>query len=615
MNIQEIYELGLEQGWDEADAFYLATIAWAESKGVANEITDEPDGTKSFGIWQINSVHLPKLVEAGILHQPDTGEGFEANLNLLMGQLADPATNARAAEYVGHRRDYSEPSDDWDFTRWSVHSMPINDGNHPGNYGGDIERTFAAAEDESPEIQVPVEFSGRVIGTEEWKDWVDENGWDSAEQDLALGYLYGQYVEGGYDNIETWLMEGKDIRAYKALDDFFVSKTPEPYVPSSMGQLPEGWLSFWGDDTVETDPAISQWFQKWVQVFEDNREEEVTKYLWTDLKADFLADLDKQGWWNTKRTSYTDLARLWYSGGGPGGALSVDGDWVQGAGLALPLPDPDSTQAMSGRNYEGTGDWKHIWTQTKEVIASVLGDLDDRLENATGLSSHINNIAWMLMREGQASEFYNPTDAWSGTATSLIERYAEEHLYDEEGNLLPSVSFVNEDGTPIGTGAGSVQDNIDALRARANSQLYDYDENILRQWALEIKTERGPSLAQRMAQIDAEAYSSWGLSTDQIDGMGKWSEEGSPGGNVASLVNPLWSAATTFWDDKSYNKNDPWLMDNYQVEEDGVKRFRTAQEMRNLARTNLDRSQHSKEYQNPMNEFLVRAAAMFRSDF
>ena len=382
-----------------------------------------------------------------------------------------------------------------------------------------------------------------------------------------------------------------------------------------MGQLPEGWLSFWGDDTVETDPAISKWFNDWVKVFEENREEEVTKYLWTDLKADFLADLDKQGWWNTKRTSYTDLARLWYSGGGPGGALSVDGDWVQGAGLALPPPDPDSTQAMSGKNYEGTGDWKHIWTQTKEVIASVLGDLDDRLENATGLSSHINNIAWMLMREGQASEFYNPTDAWSGTATSLIERYAEEHLYDEEGNLLPSVSFVNEDGTPIGTGAGSIQDTIDALRARANSQLYDYDENILRQWALEIKTERGPSLAQRMAQIDAEAYSSWGLSTDQIDGMGQWSEQGSPGGNVSSLDNPLWSAATTFWDDKSYNKNDPWLMDNYQVEEDGVKRFRTAQEMRNLARTNLDRSQHSKEYQNPMNEFLVRAAAMFRSDF
>jgi len=57
-------------------------------------------------------------------------------------------------------------------------------------------------------------------------------------------------------------------------------------------------------------------------------------------------------------------------------------------------------------------------------------------------------------------------------------------------------------------------------------------------------------------------------------------------------------------------------MDNYQeVMEDGSKRFRTAQEMRNLARTNLDRFQHSKQYQNPMNNFIRGAAAMFRSDY
>ena len=50
MNIQEIYELGIAQGWDEDDAFYLATIAWAESKGVAEEVTDEPNETKSYGV-------------------------------------------------------------------------------------------------------------------------------------------------------------------------------------------------------------------------------------------------------------------------------------------------------------------------------------------------------------------------------------------------------------------------------------------------------------------------------------------------------------------------------------------------------------------------------------
>ena len=52
MNIQEIYELGLAQGWDEADAFYLATIAWAESKGDTNEVTDEPNETKSYDVLE-----------------------------------------------------------------------------------------------------------------------------------------------------------------------------------------------------------------------------------------------------------------------------------------------------------------------------------------------------------------------------------------------------------------------------------------------------------------------------------------------------------------------------------------------------------------------------------
>ena len=98
--------------------------------------------------------------------------------------------------------------------------------------------------------------------------------------------------------------------------------------------------------------------------------------------------------------------------------------------------------------------------------------------------------------------------------------------------------------------------------------------------------------------------------------MGQWAAQGSPGSTISDLVNPAWNAATDFWDDKSYRKDDPWLMDNYQVvNDDGSKRFRTAAEMRDLARTNLERSQHSKQYQDPMNQFLAGAARMFRSDF
>ena len=626
MNIQEIYELGIEQGWDEADAFHLATIAWAESKGdpMAMEFIEENPlkSQYSFGIWQINLQHVPHLMAAGIgdwtsntggdlsdpeleaaINDPDSHANI---INHIREVLSDPVTNAQAAEYVGHRRDYSEPLDDWDWTRWRVTELPMNDANHPGNFGAEITRQ----ESDFGGVAVPTEFSGPIMGTKEWQEWVEANGWDAAAQDAALQYMYGQFQEGGYENVNSWLMEAKDVEVYKALDAHMTSLQPDPYVPSSMGQLPEGWISFWGDDAAETDPAISKWFNDWVKIFEENREEGVTKYLWDDLKKDFLADLDKQGWWNTKRTAYTDLARLWYSGGGPGGGM-IDGDWVQGAGLDLPLVDSSAV----GTDYQGTGDWKHIWNQTKEVVARVLQDFDDQLVGP-GLTTHINKIAWKLMREGQASEFYLPTDTWSDTATQIIERYADEHFYDENGDLLSSVQFVDSTGAAVGTGAGGVQDIVDTLRTRANSQLYDIEDSMLKRWALEIKTEKGPNLQQRMAQIDAEAYSSWGLTTEQIDGMGRWAEHGSPGGSVSELVNPLWTVANKQWDD-AYRKDDPWLMDNYRITDDdtGVTRFRTVDEMRRLARRNLDRFQNSDEFQSIGNQFIAGATSMFRSDY
>ena len=629
MNIQEIYELGLAQGWDEADAFYLATIAWAESKGdpMAMEFIEENplESQYSFGIWQINLQHVPHLMAAGIgdwtsntggdlsdpeleaaINDPDSHANI---INHIREVLSDPVTNAEAAEYVGHRRDYSEPLDDWDWTRWSVTELPINDENHPGKYGGDVTRRVG---DEPPDV--PDDFNSRITGTPEWQEWVDENGWDSAEQDLALQYMYSQFQDGGYNNIEAWLMEAKDAEVYKALDDFFVSVTPEPYVPSHLtGQLPEGWLSFWGDD----DTVIGDWYAGWEKIFEENRTRTVNKHNWDDLENDFLADLEKQSWWNTKKSSYRDVAQLWYSGGGPGGRL-VDGEWALGEGYYLPPEDADFFESMLGRDYEGTGDWKFTWDANKEVINSLLGDLigegvlesTDYIGGRT-LTQHINNMAWMLMRDGGASNHYNPTATWADTAAAKIERYIIKEFFDAEGNLQTSTGVAE-------IGAGSIQDIVDQLRARANSQLYEVEggDETLRRWALEIKSERGPNLAQRMAQIDNAAYARWGLSTEQIDGMGYWSDQGSPGESVSSLVHPLWSAATDFWDDKSYRKDDQWLMDNYQVvNEDGTKRFRTAAEMRNLARTNLDRSQHSSEYQDPMNEFLARAAAMFRSDY
>ena len=622
MNIQEIYELGLAQGWDEADAYYLATIAWAESKGDTNSITDEPNETQSFGIWQINSIHLPKLIEAGILHQPNSGGTAQDNLALLIGQLADPATNAKAAEYVGHRRDYSEPTEDWDFTRWSVHGLGPTDVNHPGKYGGDITRSVISDTD-VPEV--PEDFKSAITGTDEWKDRITGWGLDDDEQNLLMGFLHDKFVNGfGPDEENPTGWEAGMSSAYFSPLEIFMGEDGDPvftglydsvqslfgslaYSPSSLtGHLPQGWMKFWGDDTTE----VGDWYGGWEEIFEENRNNKVNPIVWDDLEDDFLADLETQGWWTSHTENYRKLAQLWYTGGGPGGAIT-DGELVLGAGARM-VPEHGQTESMLGRDYSGTGDWGATWNANVEVARSILEDLDERMDAtwANANSAHVNNIAFMLMREGGASNHYYPNEAWPTTAASKIERYAAKNIF--AGGSNPSLSILGTEGL----GAGTIQDIVDRLRTRANGQLWDTDDATLREWAIQIKTETGPNEAQRMAEIDAHAYGSWGLTPEEQEGMGQWAAQGSPGSTISDLVNPAWAAATTFWDDKSYGKDDPWLMDNYQVvNDDGSKRFRTAAEMREVARTNLERSQHSKEYQNPMNEFLARATAMFRSDY
>ena len=682
MNIQEIYELGLEQGWDEDDAFYLATIAWAESKGdpYAMEYLpdNDPDKQYSFGIWQINLQHIQNLIDAGIGDWPEGwpesitgstdlfysdadalrygGSISDGVLSVIQDVMANPVVNAEAAWFVGHRMDYSEPWEDWDFTRWTAHGLEMTDENFPGNYGGDINRSFDGeppTEDGPPaeeaplpwhQVEVPDDFKNAVTALSEWDDQTRNWGLGSGQQDLALKYVYNRFVNGfdgrGYawGGLDTFDDAGNPVYNEGTINDFLeygqgggatvalteiqgvfdsgmfgpAPESPADYIPTSqIGALPEGWLSFWAED----DPTIGQWWEHWEGIFEENRQREVGQYAWDDLEQDFLADLEKQGWWIQHGENYRRLAQFWYSGGGPGG-MTVDGEWTPGAGYEIPPVDRD----WSTGTYRGTGDWAEVWDARIEGINSIAEDLGLYNPN-TGFStlrdSDVNAMAWMLMRDGGAANFYHPTSTWADTAASKVERYIIDNFFDENGN--PTVRSIVDGEVTSGLASGSIQDIVDQLRARANSQLYEVDggDDTLRQWALEIKSERGPNLAQRMAQIDNAAYAEWGLSTEQIDGMGEWSEFGSPGASVSSLVNPLWKAATGVGEDGSYLKEDEWLMDNYQEvnAEDGTKRFRTAQEMRNLARTNLDRFQHSKQYQTPLNNFIRGAAAMFRSDY
>ena len=607
MNIQEIYELGIAQGWDEDDAYYLATIAWAESKGDAYSITDEWDGTQSFGIWQINSIHLPKLVEAGILHQPDSGGTAEDNLALLIGQLADPVTNAKAADYVGHRRDYSEPWEDWDWTRWSVHGLPLTHANHPSKYSEDVTRDIAVDVD-ALNAEIPDDFRSTITGTKEWKDRIEEWGLDQTAQDAALRYIFDEYTARG-DTLASFLDESKDVEALNSIGDLFTKLAAEnpSYVPSTMeGHLPRGWMKFWGEDT----PEVATWFEEWEQRFEENRNREVGKFAWDDMEDDFIADLQTQGWWTQHTQEYLDLTQLWYTGGGPGGEMR-EGELFLGEGDPI-VPEWGVTQSLLGLNYLGSGDWRATWEANKLVARSTLFDFDKRLDDAWANANpeHLNNIAFMLMREGGASNFYLANSTWADAAASKIERYAADNIFTQGVN--PSLKIIGMEGL----GAGRVQDVVDRLRNRANGQLWNIDDATLKDWAIQITTEEGPNEAQRMAEIDAHAYGSWGLTSEEQEGMGEWAAQGSPGTTISDLVNPAWEGAVTLWDDDSYRKDDPWLMDHYQVvNDDGSKRFRTRQEMRDVARTNLDRFQHSKEYQDPLNQFLTRAAAMFRSDY
>jgi len=220
----------------------------------------------------------------------------------------------------------------------------------------------------------------------------------------------------------------------------------------------------------------------------------------------------------------------------------------------------------------------------------------------------VSQIAFRLMSEGGAAAHLEPQTAegWPNQARQLVENILIENI--RLGTFQQEL------------GVGNITDIEKRLRAYAAMQMIDLDElavmndTTVRDWALNIKSEIGLNESQVFSTIANQAYTQWGLTPDQIGDMGQANAEGSS--TITNFIAPLWKAATDLWEDSSYTKDDQWLMDNYQeVAEDGTKRFRTGQEMRNLARTNLDRFQHSSQYQDPLNRFITSAAAMFRSDY
>jgi hypothetical protein len=373
------------------------------------------------------------------------------------------------------------------------------------------------------------------------------------------------------------------------------------YTPG-QGALPEGWLTFWGEDYKDPQGVaiIDNWLDSWVERF--NKNAEATggpgdpKYDPKELISDFYNHAEDglyaQTWWTDRTNNFLAMTEMWYTQGGPGG--------TQGLDALMP-----GYQGADWTAYAGTGNWGKIWSDSIEVIRSTAEDLgiEDELTDTM-----VSQIAFRLMSEGGAAAHLEPQTAegWPNQARQLVENILIDNI--RRGTFEQEL------------GVGNITDIEKRLRAYAAMQMIDLDalammnDTTVRDWALNIKSETGLNESQIQSTIANQAYTQWGLTPDEISGMGQAGAEGSS--TITNFVAPLWDAATSFWDDKSYGKDDPWLMDNYQVaNEDGSKRFRTAAEMRNLARTNLDRSQHSSEYQDPMNEFLARATAMFRSDY
>ena len=476
-----------------------------------------------------------------------------------------------------------------------------------------------------PGYFVPEDFSTAIKGTGEWVDRVTEWDLTEDERDLLMRHMYWRFTNGyGPDesNPTNWIPGGSiedfmgglesntaenrsDWAIYDAVDDWFGSASMnegafDTYTPSS-GMLPEGWLTFWGEDYKNTEgvTVIDNWLDKWVEIF--NKNSAATggpgdpKYADADLLHDFYNHSENglyaQSWWNDKTNNFLSMTEMWYTQGGPGGVSGLD---------AL-MPGYEGADWTA---YSGTGNWNKIWSDSIEIIRATAEDLgiEDDLTDTM-----VSQIAFTLMAEGGASAHLHPQTAegWPNQARQLTENILI--------NNIRSGTFEQ----PLGV--GSIADIEKRLRAYADSQMTDIDalaamsNTTVREWALNIKSETGLNETQVMSTIANQAYSEWGLTADEIDGMGQVGAEDSS--TITNFIAPLWAGATDVWEDNSYRKDDEWLMDNYQIEEDGVKRFRTKQEMRALARTNMDRFQHSTQFQNPMNQFIQGAASMFRSDY
>ena len=351
------------------------------------------------------------------------------------------------------------------------------------------------------------------------------------------------------------------------------------------------WMDYWGDD----DPIVEAFFQEWVERYDaevlngDIRNEStfIQKFLWDNEDG-----LYNQSWYRDVQDSVKHHLEFWYESGGRGHAWGG----LSGGIAELPEGNPYNTAMQQYRDIAEA--------QIREMGLSWL------LVDGTITPDMLNKYAYAIMTQGGATYRLGKN----------MEMLSPETFEDKARQIVEKMVFadtLNEDGTfkqpekMHSFGPGSVSTLINEWKTLAKQQFMDIPDSKLQQWAMEVKSETGLTEDMVKQRINELAFYrvDFPFTFEERD---KYIAEGI---TMESLLGPQYMAAVgpNAWNDMSIQPDDPWLLDNYVfVDDNGNRRFRTAAEMRDHSRTNMERFQHSPTSINFFNDFITKTASMFR---
>jgi len=355
------------------------------------------------------------------------------------------------------------------------------------------------------------------------------------------------------------------------------------------------WMDYWGDD----DPRVEAFFQEWVDRYDaeviqapiPNENAFIKEFLWDDEDG-----LYNQSWYRDVQDSVKHHLEFWYESGGRSHAWGG----LSGGIAGLPEGNPYNTAMQQYRDI------------AEATISETMG-LSWLLVDGTITPEMLNKYAYAIMTQGGATYRLGKN----------IEMLSPETFEDKARQIVEKMVFedvLNEDGTwkfperMHDFGPGSVTTLINDWKTLAKQQFLDIPDNKLRQWAMEVKTESGLTDEMVKQRINELAFYrvDFPFTPEERD---NYIAEGI---TMETLLGPQYMAVVgpNAWNDTSIQPDDPWLMDNYVfVDDNGNRRFRTAAEMRDHSRTNMERFQHSSVAQNFFNDFITGAASMMRSDY